>query len=73
MDIDYNDQTLNDGLEMLPHQNKSGRLSRLTSSEWDEVHLFHEYTSREFIEQAVGSPVTWGRWLPHAVRTCYLI
>ncbi|CDO31790.1 hypothetical protein BN979_04606 [Mycolicibacterium vulneris] len=57
MDIDYNDQRLNDGLEILLHEKKSGRLSEFTSWDWDEVHLFHEYTSRESIEEIVGSPV----------------
>ncbi|WP_234793484.1 hypothetical protein [Mycolicibacterium porcinum] len=57
MDIDYNDQRLNDGLESLLREKKSGRLSEFTSWDWDEVHLFHEYTSRESIEEIVGSPV----------------
>lgn len=57
MDIDYNDQRLNNGLESLLHQGKSGRLSDFTSWPWDEVHLFHEYTEREFIEKTVGAPV----------------
>ncbi|PEG62248.1 hypothetical protein H5U98_04350 [Mycolicibacterium boenickei] len=57
MDIDYNDQRLNDGLESLLHEKKSGRLSDFTSWDWDEVHLFHEYASRESIEETVGSPV----------------
>ena len=57
MDIDYNNQRLNNGLESLLHQGKSGRLSDFTSWPWDEVHLFHEYTEREFIEKTVGAPV----------------
>lgn len=57
MDIDYNDQRLNEGLANLVHQGKSGRLSDFTSWPWDEVHLFHEYTEREFIEKTVGAPV----------------
>lgn len=57
MDIDYNDQRLNEGLANLLHQGKSGRLSDFTSWPWDEVHLFHEYTEREFIEKTVGAPV----------------
>ncbi len=57
MHIDYNDQRLNDGLADLLHQGKSGRLSDFTSWPWDEVHLFHEYTEREFIEKTVGAPV----------------
>lgn len=57
MDIDYNNQRLNNGLEDLLHQGKSGRLSDFTSWPWDEVHLFHEYTEREFIEKTVGAPV----------------
>jgi hypothetical protein len=57
MDIDYNNQRLNNGLESLLHQGKSGRLSDFTSWPWDEVHLFHEYTDREFIEKTVGAPV----------------
>lgn len=57
MDIDYNDQRLNDGLETLLHENKSGRLSDFTSWDWDEVHLFHEHTERDFIEKTVGAPV----------------
>lgn len=57
MDIDYNDQQLNDGLDTLLNEKKSARLSEFTSWEWDEVHLFHEYTSRESIEEAVGAPV----------------
>jgi hypothetical protein len=57
MDIDYNDHRLNEGLASLLHQGKSGRLSDFTSWRWDEVHLFHEYTDREFIEKTVGAPV----------------
>jgi hypothetical protein len=57
MDIDYNDRRLNEGLENLLHQRKSGRLSDFTGWRWDEVHLFHEYTDREFIEKTVGAPV----------------
>lgn len=57
MDIDYNDQRLNEGLANLVDQRKSGRLSDFTSWPWDEVHLFHEYTEREFIERTVGAPV----------------
>ncbi|MGV0624702.1 hypothetical protein [Mycolicibacter minnesotensis] len=57
MDIDYNDQRLNEGLENLLHQGKSGRLSDFTSWPWDEVLLFHEYAERESIEKAVGAPV----------------
>lgn len=57
MDIDYDDQRLNDGLESLLHQGKSGRLSDFTTWRWDEVHLFHEWDDREFIEKTVGAPV----------------
>lgn len=57
MDIDYNDQKLNDGLESLLHQKKTGRLSEFTSWDWDEVHLFHEHSRRDFIEETVGAPV----------------
>lgn len=57
MDIDYNDRRLNDGLENLLHQGKSGRLSDFTGWRWDEVHLFHEWDDREFIEKTVGAPV----------------
>ncbi|MCG7608221.1 MULTISPECIES: hypothetical protein [Mycobacterium] len=57
MDVDYNDHKLNDGLQLLLHQNTSARLSDFTSWEWDEVHLFHEWTGREFIEETVGAPV----------------
>lgn len=46
MDIDYNDRRLNDGLESLLHQGKSGRLSDFTAWRWDEVHLFHEYSDQ---------------------------
>lgn len=54
MDIDYNDQPINEGLANLVDQRKSGRLSDFTAWSWDEVHLFHEYTEREFIEKTVG-------------------
>jgi hypothetical protein len=57
MDINYNDQRLNNGLESLLHQAKSGRLSDFTTWNWDEVHLFHEHTDRDFIEETVGAPV----------------
>lgn len=62
MDIDYNDQKLNDGLESLLHQQKSTRLSDFTSWDWDEVHLFHESTERDFIEETVGEPVIKSRF-----------
>lgn len=32
-------------------------LRDLTDFTWDEVHLFNEYTQREFIEKTVGEPV----------------
>ncbi|WP_234790213.1 hypothetical protein [Mycolicibacterium fortuitum] len=62
MDIDYNDQKLNDGLEGLLHDKKSGRLSDFTSWEWDEVHVFHENSERAFIEKTVGAPVIKDRF-----------
>ncbi|MDA2889544.1 hypothetical protein PDG61_01335 [Mycolicibacterium sp. BiH015] len=57
MDIDYNDQRLNGGLESVLHTGQPARLSDLTSWEWDEVHLFHEFSEREFIQTTVGEPV----------------
>lgn len=60
MNVDYNDQRLNDGLESLLHSGTSAKLSDFTSWSWDEVHLFHEHTPREFIEQTVGAPVIKG-------------
>lgn len=57
MDVDYNDHKLNSGLTRLLHEKKSGRLSDFTSWNWDEVHLFHEWSDREFIEETVGAPV----------------
>lgn len=62
MDIDYNDQKLNDGLERLLHEKKTGRLSDFTSWDWDEVHLFHENSERDFIEKTVGAPVIKDRF-----------
>lgn len=63
MDIDYNDQRLNDGLVMLLDENKSARLSDFTSWDWDEVHLFNEYSEREYIEKVVGAPVIKSKFL----------
>lgn len=57
MNIDYNDQRLNDGLESALHTGQSARLSDFTSWQWDEVHLFNEHTPRDYIEQVVGAPV----------------
>lgn len=57
MDVDYDDQRLNDGLAEVMRTKVTARLSDITSWEWDEVHLFHENTPREFIERTVGSPV----------------
>jgi hypothetical protein len=57
MDVDYDDQRLNDGLAEVMRTGVAARLSDFTSWEWDEVHLFHESTQREFIERTVGSPV----------------
>ncbi|MDG4665496.1 hypothetical protein [Mycobacterium sp. 236(2023)] len=57
MDIDYNDQRLNAGLERVLSTGEPARLRDLTSWEWDEVHLFHEFSDREFIEETVGAPV----------------
>ncbi|MEV0672308.1 hypothetical protein [Mycobacterium sp. NPDC050441] len=57
MDVDYNDQRMNKGLARLVDSNTTGKLSDFTSWDWDEVHLFHEYTDREFIEETVGAPV----------------
>ena len=57
MDVDYDDQRLNDGLAEVMRTKASARLSDFTSWEWDEVHLFHEHTPRDFIERTVGAPV----------------
>lgn len=57
MDVDYNDQRMNDGLANLVETSTKGQLSDYTSWNWDEVHLFHEYTERGFIEETVGAPV----------------
>ena len=57
MDIDYNDQRLNAGLERVLSTGEPARLRDLTSWQWDEVHLFHEFSDREFIEKTVGAPV----------------
>ena len=57
MDIDYNDQRLNDGLESVLHTGQPARMRDLTSWQWDEVHLFNEHTPRDFIETTVGAPV----------------
>jgi len=57
MDIDYDDQRLNAGLESVVQTGQSARLADLTSWDWDEVHLFHEFSDREFIEKTVGAPV----------------
>ena len=57
MDVDYNDQRMNKGLATLVATDTKGKLSDFTSWDWDEVHLFHEYTDREFIEKTVGAPV----------------
>ena len=51
MDIDYNDQRLNDGLERVLATGSPAPLRDFTSWEWDEVHLFHEWTERTFIEE----------------------
>lgn len=57
MDIDYNDRRLNDGLERVRDSGEPARLSEFTNWQWDEVHLFHEFSDREFIEKTVGEPV----------------
>lgn len=57
MDIDYNDQALNDGLDGVLETGKPARLRDFTTWEWDEVHLFHEFSDRDFIEKTVGEPV----------------
>lgn len=57
MDVDYDDQRLNDGLQSLVQHGESARLSDFTAWSWDEVHLFHEFDEREFIEKTVGAPV----------------
>lgn len=62
MDIDYNDQALNDGLDSVLETGKPAPLRDFTSWEWDEVHLFNEHTPREFIEQTVGAPVIKDRY-----------
>lgn len=57
MDIDYNDQRLIEGLRGVRDSGEPARLSDLTDWQWDEVHLFHEFSDREFIETTVGEPV----------------
>lgn len=57
MDIDYDDQRLNEGLRSVRDSGQPARLSDFTSWQWDEVHLFHEFSEREFIETTVGAPV----------------
>lgn len=63
MDIDYNDQRLDSGLRALLHEHKSAPLSDFTSWDWDEVHLFNEYSEREYIEKVVGAPVIKSKFL----------
>ena len=60
MNIDYNDQRLNDGLEGVLRGGESARLRDFTSWSWDEVHLFHEHADRNDIEATVGAPVIKG-------------
>lgn len=60
MDIDYDDQRLNNGLERVLSTGQPARLRDLTAWDWDEVHLFHEFSEREFIERTVGAPVIKG-------------
>jgi len=57
MEIDYDDQRLNDGLERVMSTGRPARLRDLTAWDWDEVHLFHEFSEREFIERTVGASV----------------
>ncbi|WP_458319221.1 hypothetical protein [Mycolicibacterium brisbanense] len=57
MNIDYNDREVNSGLATLVQEKKAAKLSDFNSWTWDEVHLFHEYTDRGFIEKTVGAPV----------------
>ena len=59
VDIAFGDP-LEAKLSDLKDSGQSARLSDLTDFSWDEVHLFNEYTSRERIEEAVGSPVIRG-------------
>lgn len=57
MDIDYDDQRLNGGLQSVLDTGQRARLSDFTSWEWDEVHLFNEHAPRDYIEEVVGAPV----------------
>ena len=41
-------------------QREAAPLNELTDFSWDEVNLFNEYTPRDEIEAAVGSPVIEG-------------
>ncbi len=56
----------NDRLSELYDSGKSARLSDLTDFDWDEVHLFHEGTPRDRIEEITGEPVIRGKYYDYA-------
>jgi len=51
------DDPLETKLGDLKDRGQSAPLRDLTEFDWDEVHLFNEYTRREVIEEHVGQPV----------------
>lgn len=56
VEISYNDP-LRARISEVLHSKQPTPLSDLTDFDWDEVHLFNEYDSREKIQQIVGSQV----------------
>ncbi|MGV0835584.1 hypothetical protein [Mycolicibacterium thermoresistibile] len=51
------DDPLENKLGDLKDRGQSAPLREITEFDWDEVHLFNEYTRREVIEEHVGQPV----------------
>lgn len=48
------------GLSAVKDSGQSAELKTLTDFEWDEVHVFREYTPRAEVEEAVGQAVIDG-------------
>lgn len=55
--IDYHCERLNAGLARVRDEKNPAHLRDFTEWSWDEVHLFHEWDERDFIEETVGTPI----------------
>jgi len=54
------DVRLSERIQQVQQGGEPALLRDLTGGDWDQVHIFHEPVSREYVERAVGVPIEMG-------------